>query len=265
MPDEQQAPGAAFLRYGANLAGALSGGVVGAMVGDLPGAVFGAFLGESISSALSESISRRLSLREKERTGALTLLARDALLRKIEAGSTLRDDEFIRRGVDGRSAADEVVEHVLLVAQRTYEERKLPHLAALLATIAVADEMDEVLANWAVATLERLSWPKLVLLALIGANEDAPMPDIGAGQGLPDWQSWSIDRELQELIWTDNLVTRGEPRTRERGLPDFTYYLGSIRLNSGSKMLHWAADLESISSSERHSVLTQLTRRNQPD
>ncbi|RWZ68083.1 hypothetical protein ELQ92_02195 [Labedella populi] len=251
-----------WLGYGADLAGALAGAGVGSAVAGPPGAVFGAVLGTGITTALSEASSRLLSAREKSRIGAVVVLARDRLIKHLEEGATLRGDEIIRARLDGRSPADEVIEHVLQVARGSFEERKLPHIAATLANVAVSDWLDERTAHWLITTVEGLSWPKLVALALI-ADKDNPLPDVEL-ESVTEWSPWSLDRVFYELQYADSLVGR-ERRKSENGIPIFSSsLLSDMRLTAGGHLITSAADLASISPADRDEMHEALLAESKP-
>ena len=116
--------------YGAGLARSLTGGLVGgAATNDPSGAVIGAGVGAVVEVSLAEAAHQFTSRRQQKRIGALNAIARDRLLKNNADGETLRTDPFLRGRIDGRSPAHEVLEHVIQVAQGTFEERKLPELA----------------------------------------------------------------------------------------------------------------------------------------
>lgn len=259
MSDEQGDDAAVIARwtgYGADLAGALSGAAIGAASADAPGAVLGSVLGSGLASALGEASFQLMSRREKRRVGAVAVLAREKLLDRIGAGLTLRGDEFARPQLDGRSPADEVIEHVLQVAQRSYEERKLPHLAAVLASVAVSDWLDERTAHWLLTAVEHLTWPKLVAIALVADADEVPLPDAKIGK-VDDWSPWSVHNVFLELQHNDQILRR-DTRAAEHGMPDFSSYFADMELTRGGKLIHWAADVASISDAAREEMRSAI-------
>jgi hypothetical protein len=242
-----------WLGYGADLAGALTGAGVGATVAGPPGAALGAIMGTGIVAALGEASHRALSAREKRRIGAVVAMARSRLIDRLGTGAMLRRDDFVRARLDGRSAADEVIEHVLQAAQRSFEERKLPHIAAALSAVAVSEWLDERTAHWTIAALENLSWPKLVAVALVNERDAYPLPDKPIGKSLSDWAPWSLHNVFYELQYSDSLVRR-TPRRGQHGEPDFSSYFSDMQLTHGGKLLAWAGDLESIAPAERDAM-----------
>jgi hypothetical protein len=67
---------------------------------------------------------RYLSPREQERVGATIIIARTKVNDLIHNGLSLRQDDFFDDKPNERSAAKEIVEGVLLVAQRDLKRRK---------------------------------------------------------------------------------------------------------------------------------------------
>jgi hypothetical protein len=250
-----------WMSYGASLAGSLTGGLVGgAATNDLSGAMIGAGVGAVVEVSLSEAAHQYTSRRQQKRIGALITMARDRLLKNIADGETLRTDPFLRRRINGRSPAHEVLEHVIQVAQGTFEERKLPYIAAALANIAVHSEINEVTAHWIVSTLESLSWPKLVALALVGGKDARPLPDISIGRFESDWASWSAHEVFHALYYYDQLLSMAQ--TPSRRLPDPN--LSHAGLTVASNLIYQAAELESIPSADRDELLRSLAAGTTP-
>lgn len=186
-----------------------------------------------------------MSRRQKARVGVMVTLARDRLIALTGAGSVLRGDEFMRARIDGRSPADEVIEHVIQVSQNTFEERKLPHVAAVLAHIAVSSDIDEATAHWAVSTIETLSWHKLVALAAIATLPPRTLPSIDPEYLTVTPASWPLRRAIYELFNRDSLLTHAE--RAEEGTFNFgTPPLGKMKLSPAGELLVRLADLRSI-------------------
>ncbi|MFS2242760.1 hypothetical protein [Microbacterium sp. OR16] len=228
-----------------------------AVVGDFPGAI-GAVLGGSVASALGEMTDRVLSQREAARVGAVLIMARDEVLAHIANGRAVRGDALMRERVQGRAPIDEVIEHVLRVAQKTYEERKLPYVAAALANIATDSSIDERTAHRLLSELERASWPKLVALAAVRSREASPLPDIEAGEHPPQWSMWSAHEVFTELYYVDQLLGASQ-RLDAEGLPE----VGGARfsdfgLTTAGSLLVDGAGLERIPNADRVELLTAI-------
>jgi hypothetical protein len=107
----------------------------------------------------NDASERLLSERERMRMGGVMLYSADKIRKKLAAGSQPRDDGFFEKPskthpacaelpfVD-RPAAQEILEGILLVAQREYEEKKLPFLGNLYANIAFDSSIDRPYANF---------------------------------------------------------------------------------------------------------------------
>jgi len=78
----------------------------------------------------------------------------------------VRHDDFFEDQLYQRSAAKEIVEGVLLAAQREHEEKKLLYYSNLLANIAFHPEIDRAHANLLIRLGERLSYRQLCVLSL---------------------------------------------------------------------------------------------------
>src|SRR5450755_753023 len=160
---------------------------------------------------VTDFLARALSHRERDRGERLTEMGRDAYLRNVSDGAIRRQDGFFVRDPSGRSAADEAIEAVLIVAKSSYEERKLPYLAHLLGRVPFDVALTAPVANRVIRMAEELSWTQYVLLAAI-RQESPTLPDVQIGSH-SDWESWSVHGQLAEL--------------RERGL------IGSKMLKTG--------------------------------
>ena len=254
-----------FIEWGSNIVGTAAGGLAGQITagpaGAVGGMVAGAFVGETIAPVLSEIGQRVLSTRQKERVGAVSILATNMLQEALANGSRLRGDAFLRARADGRSPAAEVIEHVMLAAQSSFEERKLPHLAAALTSIALAEHVDERTAHWIVGTLERLSWTKLVALALIDDQELNPLPPLDVGTHPETWGPWSAHTIFHELIYSDILASQtGPARTDgEFGAPIFTKRFSDLGLTTGGSLIVQAGDLASIIPNDREELRRSIS------
>jgi len=249
-----------WIDYGTGLAGALAGaGAGGILTGDPSGAaVFGAVLSGGVATALSEAAHRILADRERARVGAVLGLGQRALLDAYAEGRRLREDAFMRARVDGRAPADEVIEHVIRAAQSSYEERKLPHIAAALATIATAPHVDERTAHWIITEIEKASWPKLIALSLVATNKTSPLPDVEVGADVPSaWAPWSAHQVFSELFYSDQFIGR-RARTDDTGKPDFGVRFSDFGFTTAGDLLHQAADLGRIPEADREGLRTTI-------
>jgi len=160
---------------GAEIAGAAVGGALGFLATGPAGAAAGGVAGAAASSLLKhlgDEVSERvLSPRERVRVGGVLALVAAEVSTRIESGQTTRSDGFFAPGPGGRSDADEVAEAVLLRTQREAEEKKLPYMAHLLASIAFDPGISAPMAHQLVKAAEQLTYRQFCLLRLSAVKE----------------------------------------------------------------------------------------------
>lgn len=156
-----------LVALGAELAGAAAGGAIG-LVGGPPGAIGGAVAGVAITRALqrasSELMSRLLGPRQQVRVGAAFAIAASDIRTRLEEGEVPRQDWFESDG-GYRPAAEEVLEGTLLAAADSFEERKVPYLGYLYASIAFDTTLDSATAHYLIRTASALTYRQLVAIA----------------------------------------------------------------------------------------------------
>jgi hypothetical protein len=163
------------IEKGASLTSSTGGAAVGMIVAGPAGAVAGAAAGwatEELVRAGVEITQRWLSPRAEVRVGAVFRLADDEISVRLMAGEEPRED--LRAEITpGRSAAAELVEAALIAAAQTYEERKIPYMAHLLAAVPFERSLGHADANQLLATAEYLTYRQLVILAAFATLEDS--------------------------------------------------------------------------------------------
>lgn len=166
----------ALIKYGANLAGSSAGAAVGALVGGPAGAVIGAVSGTTLTDAFVnigfEISNRFLGNREKERIGAVFAFAIEKVQENINNGQQIRQDGFFQQQLGERATAEEIVEGMLLAAQREHEEKKLRYYGNLLANIAFLPDVDNAQANLLIKLGESISYRQICILALFAPGRD---------------------------------------------------------------------------------------------
>jgi len=134
-----------LLGLGNELVSGVAGAAAGLSIAGPPGAFAGAVGGpvlKRVLDAVAGEIARwRLGPRELQRTGAVFRLTLGEIQRELDSGRGVRQDNFFSLGSAGvgRTSADEVLEALLLAAQRDPEERKIPYYARLMKNVAFSE------------------------------------------------------------------------------------------------------------------------------
>ena len=181
--------------------GSVAAGLAGTFVAGPLGAVVGGMAGPTLTRVLRELASRLYARREQARVGLTALVAIEDIKARLDEGARLRADGFFE---GAPSSADDVFEGVLVTARDTFEEKKLPYLGHLFASIAFAEHnITPQLAHRLVCLIEALSYRQLVMLAMISDEADRSLMPIG--WDLPE------DREvtLETLGLLDELYDLG--------------------------------------------------------
>jgi len=130
-------------------------------------------------SAADEFEARQLGPVERERTARTYNRAVGAIVERLRAGEGLRDDGFFDdpREEDERTAADDVLEGVLLKARDAYEQRKAERLGDLFAFIATRPDISPSHANYLLELADRLTYIQLLLLGIFAQENRSQLPD----------------------------------------------------------------------------------------
>ena len=136
-----------LVKDGAKFGGMPLGAGIGFLFGGPIGATVGAGIGVAIERIGDEIGNRYLAKRERERVGSTIILACEKIKRNVDLGMKYRTDDFFDNKNGERSAAEEVVEGILIASQKEYQEKKLPFYSNLLANLAFHAEIDKAQAN----------------------------------------------------------------------------------------------------------------------
>jgi hypothetical protein len=151
---------------GADLLGSLAGAGTAIIHGDVSGLLQGAGVAHAFRYGARLFANRFLPAREKARVGFVYGLAAQEIKRRIDRGEHVRTDGFFDRDTTDRSPADEIAEAVLTAAQKEHEERKLPYIAKLLASVAFQSQIDQGMANYLVKLASGLTYRQYCLLEI---------------------------------------------------------------------------------------------------
>ena len=109
--------------------------------------------------------------REKTRIGAAFIYATRKAQQRLNNGHKIREDDFFSVHPPDRSAAEEIIEGVLIAAQREHEEKKVPYYGYLLANIAFTPTISRVHGNLLIRLGQSLSYNQLCLLAVFALKD----------------------------------------------------------------------------------------------
>jgi hypothetical protein len=249
-----------LIEAGAELVGTAGGAALGMYAGGPPGAVAGAAAGSAMSSLLADIGRRLLGHREEVRVGAAAIWADIAYRERIENGEQLRNDGWFGERPKGRSAAEEICEGTLLMAQREHEERKVEFYGYLLANIGFEPEVDENLANWVLELAEQLTWTQLVLLGMIGRKQDFELPAIEIGDPTKEWDSWGVHQQLADLGYARRELIGGAARNTQLQIAPgrINLALPDMELRRGGSLLYQLMSLKKIADSDVELVIELL-------
>lgn len=248
-------------------AGDIAGTALGALAGIStanPAFVFaGAVLGSVMGNSVGEIAARTLSGRQERRAGTLVVAAFGELKAKEVLGETVRTDGFF----DGEySDGDEFIEGALRATMVSFEERKLPYLAKLIANVCTDKGVDISTANHTLLVAERLSWMELEVLGIFWAAEahqKYKLPDAPKyGEDLSNWYEATVHETYVNLIERDRLLTNPEMELAERQhLAPFNLNLSGVVLTNPGRALAGLMELHTIPQTDLAPVFEALTRQ----
>ena len=160
---------------GTNAAGGLLGFVIGGPVG--------AVVGGAIVPIAKDILSRALSVYETKRIASVIEDAQKKIKKLIDTGSPTRKDLNSQK-------MKELIEGTLLKASRTYQSKKLPLIANLLAIAPFTNTPIENL-NQTLVLAEQLSYQQLCILSIIGHNS------FGAEKFKLSDKEWQSERKIK--------------------------------------------------------------------
>ncbi len=162
---------------GGSAAGAVVGAAIGTAVAGPLGTVGGALAGTIIEKGLlwvgNEIKDRMLSPKEEVRVGAVYTYATQKINNNLIAGKTIRTDNFFEANGDERSSNEEILEGVLLTAQKEYEEKKLKYLGNMYANLPFSDTVNSRMANMLIKIASELTYRQYVELYVVKMFQNA--------------------------------------------------------------------------------------------
>lgn len=205
-----------LIQAGAEIFGGAVGGAIG-LVGGPGGAIGGSVAGVVVSKGLIEFADRLMSKREFARVGGVISLVVIDINKRIEQGEALRQDGFFSADKIMRSNAEELFEGLLIKCRNEYEERKLAYVASIFVHAAFDSSISSAEANQALLLTEHLTYRQLVVLALVGQNNqnhfNLRSDDYGSVFEFSK-EEYKFEMELQFLLqdfvtlYNNGLITR---------------------------------------------------------
>lgn len=235
--------------------GALVSGAVGVATGD---PLWTAASAELMATTFNDVVTRALSARETRRIGTVGLATSNALTHMRANGTQLRSDDFFETRVDGRSDGDEIVEHVLLAAKSSFEERKLPLYGQLLASIACYNNISATTANWAITTFESLSYTQVLILAAYYRRDEFELPPSELYSNPPEFTPWSIHKALHELSTEQVGLIHAPMEFGDHGQPVFPMTHDKKKVTTAGTLLGDLCGLPAVPAEEIEEVINLL-------
>jgi hypothetical protein len=177
----------------------LTGGPIGAIIGGVAGPIM-----THVIQVTVDALQRKLSTREKVRMASTIAFTVEKIEENINKGLKLRSDSFFYSEPNARSAAEEIAEGIIMIAQKEYEEKKLKYLGYLLANIAFNPSIDRPSANLLINVAEQLSYRQMCYLSLMMQKELFSLSDGGYNlyeyiYSEPSYESLSLVSLGQEI------------------------------------------------------------------
>jgi hypothetical protein len=166
-----------LVETGSDLVGAVTGaaiGLIGGPAGAFGGAVAGVGAARAVKHVGSEIRRRVLAPREEARVGGALTLIIVSIGDELQKGRFPRSDGFFEAHGTDRAAAEELLEGVLLRARDAFEEKKVPLLGALYASIAFDEWISPAHGNLLLQLASSLTYQQLVAMSVMLDGSRAP-------------------------------------------------------------------------------------------
>jgi hypothetical protein len=192
-----------LIEIGSEFGGAAAGSaltLIGGSTGMIAGAAGVAVVAQALKHVGAQLRQRLLDPRQEVRVGGAFTLAAAEIASRVEAGEHLRDDGFFDATADGhRVPGEEILEGILKAAADAHEERKIPYLAHLYASLALREDISVPYANTLIQLAERCTWRQLIILGFV----DGRWPDSAEKVKLIVEDDTEPTNEPTDAIWSD--------------------------------------------------------------
>jgi hypothetical protein len=159
-----------WLSVATSTAGAIISGIVSANDPTLKGIITGSTLGAVITSGLEnigqEMRNRFLSKKETSRIGSSFYFLLEKFDENIKNGKNVRKDNFFDNVGGEYNRNEEILEGVVIAAQRSYEEKKVRYISYFYANILFETRWDAYHANHFLRLAEKMSYRQFCLLTI---------------------------------------------------------------------------------------------------
>jgi hypothetical protein len=260
------------LEGGIEVVGSLPGAAVGFLIAGPPGGLVGAAVTPIITRALKAAIGAGLAHRARDRAAATALLIEGARQEREAHGDRRREDGFFDARGELRPEAEELLEGVLREAAQTYEERKVPLLAAMYSNVEYDATVPSAEALLLLRRASQLTYRQLVALSAFEQPERYAdhllqtqamhSETSGHPRGDPTIELELSDLASQQLLGTLNTAGQSVPLATTIGgvgnLPSSVGY-GQLRLlGAGKTLCRLAATRDLVPDEERDAWLDAL-------
>lgn len=168
-----------LVETGADISGGIAGSVIGGFIAGPVGMIIGGASGPILTRVFrkigQEIKLRYISPREEIRIGASFAFAIHKLQDNLQNGSQIRTDQFFDANENDRSGSEEILEGIILGAQKEYEERKVKYLGNLYANICTNSKISREQANQLIKTINNLSYRQLCIIQLLKEAKSDPL------------------------------------------------------------------------------------------
>ena len=179
------------------------------VAGPVAGVVVGTAVEQSFGLVHDAFFARSLSPDEARRAEIVFEAARKRVFNRLAHGDAPAD-WVTDTGIGGRASSIEVLEAGLWRARDEFEERKLEHLAALLAWLLFQPNLSAEDAHHFLALAARLRYRQLLLIAVLADDEQrSTLPD-KQWEASMLWKDMALVMEAAELAHEGVILHEGE-------------------------------------------------------
>jgi hypothetical protein len=159
------------------IGGALAGTALTLVAGPFVGNVSGEVVARVLAGVGYEIEQRFFAPRQERRIGLAYQAAVETASEELAAGKQTRSDGFFDPpGPDEPSPAEEILEGVLRTAADEWEQRKVPYIGRIFATLSFDSSVSPSDASYLLRLADRLTYQEVVLLAFWEAAQDEAQP-----------------------------------------------------------------------------------------